>query len=63
MTVEKLREIEARYQRATRLRDEIRLEREAAIRELCKSESTREVAKHVSVTPQRVQQIASGKRR
>jgi hypothetical protein len=55
--VDTLRQTEARYQRASRAREEARLAREAAIREAATTMSTRQIAQHVSVTAQRVQQI------
>ncbi len=56
-----LRKAEARYQRASRVKEEARLGREAAIREAAAAGlSNRQVAAHVSVTAQRVQQIVAG---
>lgn len=60
MTPDKLRTAEARYQRASRASEKARLAREDAIRAaISEGMSTREVARYVSVTAQRVQQIAS----
>lgn len=54
-----LRKAEARYQRASRRSEDARAGREAAIREAAQTMSTRQIAKHVSLTAQRVQQIAA----
>ena len=54
-----LRRAEARYQRAFRASEDARLAREDAIREAARTMSTREIAKYVSVTAQRVQQITA----
>lgn len=56
-TVDNLRKAEARYQRAARSLEAARVAREAAIREAAETMSTRQIAAHVSVTAQRVQQI------
>ena len=56
-----LRRAEARYQRAFRASDTARLAREAAIREASTAGlSTRQIARYVSITAQRVQQIVKG---
>lgn len=52
-----LRKAEARYQRAARSLEAARVGREEAIRKAAHSMSTRQIAAHVSVTAQRVQQI------
>lgn len=60
MTPDKLRKAEARYMRASRASEAARLAREEAIRAaVSDGMSTREVARYVSITAQRVQQIAS----
>jgi transposase len=58
MTAKELQAAEARYQRAQAALNLARDAREQAIRAACQNMSTREVAKHVSVTAQRVHQIA-----
>ncbi len=58
MTAEELlKEAEARYQRDAAAFEASRVAREAAIREAAQTMSTRQIAAHVSVTAQRVQQI------
>ncbi len=55
--IDSLRRAEARYQRASRASEVARLAREAVIREAAQTMSTRQIAAHVSVSAQRVQQI------
>ncbi|HUR86954.1 MAG TPA: hypothetical protein VMY78_16595 [Solirubrobacteraceae bacterium] len=57
LQAEELKKAEARYQRAARSFEAARVAREAAIREASRTMSTRQIAAHVSVTAQRVQQI------
>lgn len=60
MSADKLRRAEARYLRASRASEAARLAREDAIRAAVSAGmSTREVARYVSITAQRVQQIAA----
>ena len=60
MTAEEgLRRAEARYQRAFRSSEAARMAREEAIREAAQTMSTREIARYVALTAQRVQQIAT----
>ena len=55
--IDSLRRAEASYQRASRASETARLARETVIREAAQSMSTRQIAAHVSVSAQRVQQI------
>ena len=57
--VENLRKTEARYQRASRASEDARHAREDAIRAAAATMSTRQIAEHVSLTAQRVQQIVA----
>lgn len=56
--IDSLRRAEACYQRASRASENARLAREAAIREAAQTMTTRAIAEHVSLTAQRVAQIA-----
>ena len=56
--IESLRRAEARYQRASRASEDARLAREDVIREAAETMTTRAIAEHVSLTAQRVAQIA-----
>jgi transposase-like protein len=55
--IDSLRKAERRYQRASRASEAARLAREHVIREAAQTMSTRQIAAHVSVSAQRVQQI------
>ena len=55
--IDSLCRAEASYQQASRASETARLAREAVIREAAQTMSTRQIAAHVSVSAQRVQQI------